>query len=105
MIDLNFCADTIRMLLLGLVLAASTGEVMATLGQAPSVLTASSTSTLAAGARMLAATPTVRSSLYTLHEVQLSRAERPQWKLRFGEWPLWSSNPEYPLLVDGRCPG
>lgn len=60
MIDLNFCADTIRMLLLGLVLAASTGEVMATLGQAPSVLTASSTSTLAAGARMLAATPTVR---------------------------------------------
>lgn len=60
MIDLNFCADTIRMLLLGLVLAASTGEVMVTLGQAPSVLTASSTSTLAAGARMLAATPTVR---------------------------------------------
>jgi hypothetical protein len=29
----------------------------------------------------------------------ISRAERPQRRIRFGEWPLWSSNPEYPLLV------
>src|SRR5665647_3966267 len=71
MIDLNFCTDTIRLMLLGLVLAASVGEATATLGQAPSTLPASSTSTPAVGARMLAATPTVRSSLYTLHEVQL----------------------------------
>jgi len=71
MIDLNFCTDTIRVLLLGLVLAASAGEATATLGQAPSTLPASSTSTPAVGARMLAATPTARSSLYTLHEVQL----------------------------------
>lgn len=71
MIDLNFCTDTIRVLLLGIVLAASAGEAVATLGQAPSTLPASSTSTPAVGARMLAATPTARSSLYTLHEVQL----------------------------------
>jgi len=71
MIDLNFCTGSVRVLLLGLMLAASAGEAMATLGQAPSTLPASSTSTPAAGARMLAATPTARSSLYTLHEVQL----------------------------------
>src|SRR5450830_2154157 len=71
MIDLNFCTGSLRVLLLGLVLAASAGEATATLGQAPSTLPASSTSTPAVGARMLAATPTARSSLYTLHEVQL----------------------------------
>ena len=71
MIDLDFCADTIRTLLLGLVLAASAGEAMATLGQAPATPTASSTSPPVAGAGMRAAMPTARSSLYTLHEVQL----------------------------------
>lgn len=69
MISSNFCPDRIRVLLLGLVLASSTGEVMATLGRAPSTLTPSSSSV--PGARMLAAAPTVRSSLYSLHEVQL----------------------------------
>lgn len=78
MIDLNFCTDTIRVLLLSLVLAASAGEATATLGQAPSTLPASSSSTPAAGARMLAATPTARSSLYTLHEVQLENGTSVQ---------------------------
>ncbi|WP_293603127.1 DUF2844 domain-containing protein [Polaromonas sp. UBA4122] len=71
MIDLNFCTDSVRVLLLGIVLAASAGEAVATLGQAPSTPPVASPSTPVAGARMLAATPTARSSLYTLHEVQL----------------------------------
>ena len=71
MIDLNFYTDTVRVLLLGVVLAASAGEVTATLGYAPSTLPAASSSTPASGARMSAASPGARSSLYTLHEVQL----------------------------------
>jgi len=71
MIDLNFCAETTRPMLLALVLAASAGAAMATLGQAPSTPPASSTSTPAPGAGMPAATPTARSSLYTLHEAAL----------------------------------
>lgn len=71
MMGLNFCFDTVRVLLLGLVLAASTGGVLATLGQAPSTLPAASTSTPTSGARMSATSSTVRSSLYTVHEVQL----------------------------------
>lgn len=68
---LNFCPDMVRVLSLGLVLAVSAAEVMATLGRAPSTLTPSSSSSPVPGARILAATPTARSSLYTLHEVQL----------------------------------
>ncbi len=63
--------EPVRLLLLGLLLAASAGGVMAALGKAPSTRPAASTSTPAAGARMSAATPAPRSSLYTLHEVQL----------------------------------
>ena len=71
LIELKFWSDTVRVLLLGLLLVVSVGDVMAALGQAPSKLPAASSSTLAPGARLLAATPAVRSSLYTLHEVQL----------------------------------
>lgn len=71
MIGLNICTDTVRMLLLGLVLAGSVGEGVAALGKAPSTLPAASSASPAPGARLLAATPTVRTSLYTLHEVQL----------------------------------
>ena len=70
MISLNFWFDTVRVLLLGLLLVANAGEVMATLGQAPSEFPAAS-SAPASGASLLAATPTVQSSFYTLHEVQL----------------------------------
>ena len=73
MINLNFCTDTIRPLLLGLVLAGSAGAAMATLGQAASTPPAfsASASTSATSARMLATVPSARSSLYTLSEVQL----------------------------------
>jgi len=70
-IKLKFWSDTVRVLLLGLLLVVSVGDVMAALGQAPSKLAAASSSTATPGARLLAATPAVRSSLYTLHEVRL----------------------------------
>lgn len=70
-INLNFCFNTVRVLLLSLVLAASAGQVLAALGQAPSTPPAASPSTPASGARKSAALPVIRSSLYTLHEVQL----------------------------------
>ncbi|OGB10795.1 MAG: hypothetical protein A3E79_10390 [Burkholderiales bacterium RIFCSPHIGHO2_12_FULL_61_11] len=62
--------DALRVLLLGLTLVASMGDVMATLGQAPTTFPAS-TLPPAVGAKRLAATPTARSTLYELHEVQL----------------------------------
>lgn len=71
MISPNFWFDTVRVLLLSLLLAASAGEVLATLGQAPSTPSAASSSTPGSGARMSAASSSTRSSLYTLHEVQL----------------------------------
>ncbi|MDO8773218.1 MAG: DUF2844 domain-containing protein [Burkholderiaceae bacterium] len=71
MINLNFCFNTVRVLLLSLVLAASAGQVLAALGQAPSTPPAASSSTPASGAKKSAASPAARSSLYTLHEVQL----------------------------------
>ena len=63
--------DALRVMLLGLTLVASMGDVMATLGQAPTTFPASSTLPPAVGAKRLAATPTARSTLYELHEVQL----------------------------------
>lgn len=69
--SLKTCGDAARILLLGLVLAGSAGEGMAALGKAPSTFPAASPASPAPGARALAAIPTVRSSLYTLHEVQL----------------------------------
>lgn len=69
MINLNVRVHPIRALLLGLLLCAATGEVMATLGQAPSA--GPSVSSPAPDAKMLAATVSVPSSLYTLHSVEL----------------------------------
>jgi hypothetical protein len=56
---------------LGLVLASSAGDVLATLGKAPSALAPSSSASSAPGARILAATPTARPGLYAVHELQL----------------------------------
>lgn len=78
MCNLNFWAGMVRMWLLGLILAASVGAAVAALGQAPSTLPAASMPTPASGAKMLAATPGVRSSLYTLHVVQLENGTRVQ---------------------------
>lgn len=69
--SLKACGDAARVLLLGLVLAGSAGEGVAALGKAPSTFPAASSASPAPGARALATTPIVRSSLYTLHEVQL----------------------------------
>ena len=72
MSSLNSGSNNVRVLLLGLVLAASAGEVMATLGQAPSAAPpAAATSGATPGAKMLAATSAAQPSLYTLHEVLL----------------------------------
>lgn len=67
----RFWSDLAGLLLFGLMLAVSSYEAMATLGQAPSALPAASSSAPASGARMSAASPAARSGLYTLHEVQL----------------------------------
>lgn len=69
--SLNFWIDTVRVLMLGLVLVASTGEVVAALGQAPSMPPVVVSSTPVPGARQRAVTPAAQSSLYTLHEGQL----------------------------------
>lgn len=71
MIDLNICSDTVRMLLLGLVLAGSAGDGVAALGKAPSILPAASSGSPAPGPKALATRSAVQSNLYTLHEVQL----------------------------------
>ena len=71
MINLNFCTDTVRLMLLGVLLAAGAGEATATLGQAAATPAASSTAAPLAAARMLATVPSARSSLYTLSEVKL----------------------------------
>jgi hypothetical protein len=61
-----------RLLLCGLLLAASAGNALATLGQAPSPpATPSSTPSQWPGTRKLAVAPAVPSSLYSLHESQL----------------------------------
>lgn len=71
MIDLNIFTDTVRMLLLGLVLAGGAGDGVAALGKAPSILPAGSSASPMPGPKALAAKSTVQSNLYTLHEVQL----------------------------------
>lgn len=71
MMGLNVWANTVRVLLLGLPLAISSGEAMATLGQAPTTIPAASPPTHPSGARMSAASPVAQSGLYTLHEVLL----------------------------------
>jgi hypothetical protein len=71
MTNLNFWFDTVRVMLLGLVLTISAGEVLATLGQAPSTPLEASSLTPSPSAKMSAASTSTRSSLYTLHEVQL----------------------------------
>ena len=67
---LNLEFETVRLLLLGLVLAVSAGEVPASLGQARAALAATSAGA-APGARSLAATPTAGASRYTRHETEL----------------------------------
>ncbi|MDO9198614.1 DUF2844 domain-containing protein [Rhodoferax sp.] len=71
MTDLNICTDTVRMLLLGLVLAGSGGDGVAALGNAPSIFPAGSSASPMPGPKALAARSAVQSNLYTLHEVQL----------------------------------
>lgn len=66
--------DAVRLLLFCLAVAITSGEALAALGQAPSTLAtlaAASSSKPASGAKMSAASPGARSSLFTLHEVQL----------------------------------
>jgi hypothetical protein len=72
----NIHADTLRVVLLGLLMASGASEVVAALGQAPSTLPAASTSTAAPTAKMSAAATNAQSSLYTLHEVQLENGTR-----------------------------
>lgn len=71
MMNLKIRTDTVRILLLGLVLAGSASEGVAALGKVPSTFSAASSASPAPGPRILSATSTARSSLYTLHEVQL----------------------------------
>ena len=71
MSGLSSCCSGVRWWLLGGVLAASAGAVMATLGRAPSTFAGSPASTPPPGARVLAATPVARPGLYSLHEVKL----------------------------------
>jgi len=78
MMKQNFWNDKARLLLLGLLLAASAGAAMATLGQAPSVLPAAVSANPAPGAKTLAATPVARSSLYTVHETLLENGTSVQ---------------------------
>lgn len=71
---------TLRVQLLGLLLTLSACEAIATLGQAPSILPASSAA-VASSEKKLAVTPgssSVPSSLYTLHEAQLENGTRVQ---------------------------
>jgi len=58
-------------LALGLLLVISTGEAMATLGQAPMVAPVGATSVGAPVARQFAASSGTQSSLYTVHELLL----------------------------------
>lgn len=71
MIKLGVWFGAVRALLLGLLLVASVGEVVAALGQAPSTFPAASSSSTASGARLLAAIPPVRSGLFTMHTLRL----------------------------------
>lgn len=68
---MNLWIDTIRVLLLGLMLSVGSGEVMAALGRVPSTLPMDSSSNSVPSARMSAASPVARSGLYSIHEVQL----------------------------------
>jgi hypothetical protein len=61
----------VQLLLFCLAVVITSGEALAALGQAPSILAAGPSFKPASGARMSAASPGARSSLYTLHEVQL----------------------------------
>lgn len=66
-----YCACPVRVLLVSGILAANAGTAWASLGQKPSLPTASSAASTSPSAKQLATTPTVQSSLYTRHEVQL----------------------------------
>lgn len=70
MIGMNLISDRLRILLLGLMLAAGAGEALAALGQAPSSIPASSSSATP-GASKLAVAPAAQSSLYTMQTSQL----------------------------------
>ena len=66
----NFRTTVIRTALLGLALAASVDQAMATLGQTPSGPVTPVTP-MAPGAKRQATTPVAQSGLYTLHETLL----------------------------------
>lgn len=70
--------DGFRVVLLGLLLAISACEAGATLGQAPMVAPAATSLAGVPSARLLAATPSTRSSRYTVHEVLLENGTRVQ---------------------------
>jgi hypothetical protein len=63
--------DAVRLLLFCLAMTITLDKALAALGQTSSALPAASSAKPASGARMSAASPGARSSLYTLHEVQL----------------------------------
>ena len=71
MIDSQFPRSPLRVALIVLALTVSADEVVAALGQAPSIFTGTLASPQVPGARMLAVTPTALSPLYALHTVQL----------------------------------
>ena len=77
MTSLSLKSEMVRILLLGLVLMAGAGEVLATLGQTPSAApAAAATSSAAPSAKMAAAAPLAQPGLYTLHEVVLENGTR-----------------------------
>jgi len=67
-----------RVALLGLLLVISTGEAMATLGQAPMVAPVGASATGVPVARQFAASSGTQSSLYTVHELLLENGTSVQ---------------------------
>ncbi|OGB33544.1 MAG: hypothetical protein A3F78_17655 [Burkholderiales bacterium RIFCSPLOWO2_12_FULL_61_40] len=66
-----YCAHPARVVLVCGVLTVNAGTTWAALGQKPSLPTASSAPSSSPNAKQLATAPTVQSSLYTRHEIQL----------------------------------
>lgn len=71
MMDARFPGNPLRVILLALGLAAGADEVVAALGQPPSIFAGTLPAPQVPGVKMLATQPTARSVSYTLHEVML----------------------------------
>jgi len=71
MMNLKFCMDTGRVLLVGLALASAVGQSWAALGQAPSAGAVPVSPSLAAGAKAQATGRNVGVSRFTVHQTQL----------------------------------